>query len=252
MRALALTFVCLAFAMTSSVRAQDLVSGISQDQVEINSSYAGTSIVVFGAIEGADNTPSTQNDVVVVIRGPSADMTVRRKARIAGIWINRDQMKLYGMPGYYFVASTRALEKIASLQTLARYQIGLANVIPQRMGTHVRNKGEPFRIAAIGERARDGLYQQSESVEFLSYSLFRVQVPIPATVPRGEYTVEAYLFRDGTVTSAQSTPLYVDQQGLERRLYRYAHASSLVYGVATVLMAMFLGWLSSLLVRQQR
>jgi len=243
---------CLALAVATPSHAQDLVSGLSQDQVEINSSYAGTSIVVFGAIEGADNTPSTQNDVVVVIRGPSADMTVRRKARIAGIWINRDQMKLYGMPGYYFVASTHALDRIASAQTLARYQIGLANVVPQRMGTHVRAKGEPFRIAAIGERARDGLYQQSESVEFLSYSLFRVRVPIPATVPRGEYTVEAYLFREGTVTSAQSTPLYVDQQGLERRLYRYAHASSFVYGLATVLMAMFLGWLSSLVIRQQR
>ena len=57
---------------------------------------------------------------------------------------------------------------------------------------------------------------------------------------------------DGTVTSAQSTPLYVDQQGLERRLYRFAHASPFIYGLSAVLMAMFLGWLSSLLIRQQR
>ncbi len=237
---------------TSPTLAQDLVSGISQDQVEITSSYAGTSITVFGAIEGTDNTPSTQNDVVVVIRGPTTDMTVRRKARIAGIWINRDQMKLYGMPGFYFIASSRALDKIASLQTLDRYQIGLQSLKPLAMATHFAKKGEPYRVAAIDERAREGLYQQSESVEFLSYSLFRVHVPIPATVPRGEYTVEAYLFRDGTVTSAQSTPLYIDQQGLERRLYRFAHTSPLTYGVSAVVMAMFLGWASSFLVRQQR
>ncbi|HWU26989.1 MAG TPA: TIGR02186 family protein [Rhizomicrobium sp.] len=242
---------CILF-VASHACAQDLVSGVSQDEVEITSSYAGTSITVFGAIEGADNTPSTQNDVVVVIRGPTTDMTVRRKARIAGLWINRDQMKLYGMPGYYFVASSRALEKIASAQTLARYQIGLSRLMPLAMATHVAKKGEPFRIAAIDERARDGLYQQSEAVEFLSYSLFRVHVPIPATVPRGEYTVEAYLFHDGTVTSAQSTPLYIDQQGLERRLYRFAHSSPFTYGISTVLMAMSLGWLSSLLIRQQR
>jgi uncharacterized protein (TIGR02186 family) len=248
----ALAFICALIGTAGYARAQDLVSGISQDQVEITSSYAGTSIVVFGAIEGADNTPSAQNDVVVVIRGPAADMTVRRKARIAGLWINRDQMKIHGMPAYYFIASSRELSKIASQQTLARYQLGLSHLVPQSMGTHVAAKGEPFRLAAIGERAHDGLYQQSQSVEFLSYSLFRVQVPIPATVPRGDYTVEAYLFRDGTVTSAQSTPLYVDQQGLERRIYRFAHASPLVYGVSVVLMAMFLGWLSSLLIRQPR
>jgi uncharacterized protein (TIGR02186 family) len=253
MRALA-AIVALAFSATAAC-AQDLVSGLSQDQVEINSSYAGTSIVVFGAIEGNDPTPSSPKDVVVVIRGPEADMTVRRKARIAGVWINRDQMKLGGMPAYYYLASPqgRPLDKIASAQTLARYQLGLAYVTPQRIiGTHRAEKAEPFRIAAVAERARDGLYAQTQNVEFLSYSLFRVRIPIPATVPRGEYTVEAYLFRDGTVTSAQSTPLFVDQQGLERRLYRFAHASPFVYGLSAVLMAMFFGWLSSLLIRQQR
>jgi uncharacterized protein (TIGR02186 family) len=248
----AIVFLVLLFGATIAC-AQDLVSGLSQDQVEINSSYAGTSIVVFGAIEGNDPTPSAPKDVIVVIRGPEADMTVRRKARIAGIWINRDQMKLGGMPAYYYLASTRPLDKIASAQTLARYQLGLAHVEPQRiLGTHRPEKAEPFRIAAVAERARDGLYAQTENVEFLSYSLFRVHIPIPATVPRGEYTVEAYLFRDGTVMSAQSTPLYVDQKGLERRLYRFAHASPFVYGLSAVLMAMFFGWLSSLLIRQQR
>jgi uncharacterized protein (TIGR02186 family) len=254
MRALAVALALL-FGCTAA-SAQDLVSGLSQDQVEINSSYAGTSIVVFGAIEGEDPTPSSPKDIVVVIRGPEADMTVRRKARIAGVWINRDQMKFAGMPAYYYLASSRPLDKIASPQTLARYQLGLAYVTPQQViGTHRPEKAEPFRVAAIAERARDGLYAQTEGtdgVEFLSYSLFRVHVPIPATAPRGEYTVEAYLFRDGTVTSAQSTPLFVDQKGLERRLYRFAHASPFVYGLSAVLMAMFLGWISSLLIRQPR
>lgn len=250
-------FVLIALALWLNApmesRAQDLVSGLSQDQVEINSSYAGTSIVVFGAIEGNDPTPSSPKDVIVVIRGPDADMTVRRKARIAGVWVNRDQMKFGGMPAYYYLASTRPLDKIASAQTLARYQLGLAHVEPQKiLTTRYPGKAEPFRIAAVAERARDGLYAQTENVEFLSYSLFRVHVPIPATVPRGEYTVEAYLFRDGTVMSAQSTPLYVDQKGLERRLYRFAHASPFVYGLSAVLMAMFIGWLSSLVIRQQR
>lgn len=240
------------FVLCAPARAQDLVAGLSQDQVEINSSYAGTSIVVFGAIEGRDEESTEPRDVVVVIRGPVADMTVRRKARIAGIWINRDQMTLYGMPAYYYIASTRPLAKIAGPETLGRYQLGLANVAPLSMSTRYEPKGEPFRVAAVGERARDGLYAETQSVEFLSFSLFRVRIPIPAAAPRGQYTVEAYLFRDGTVTSAQSTPLFVDQTGLERRLHRFAHTDPLVYGLSAVFMAMFLGWLSSLMIRQQR
>jgi uncharacterized protein (TIGR02186 family) len=237
---------------TLPATAQELVSGLSQDQIEINSSYAGTSIVVFGAIEGTQSETSSVKDVIVVVRGPDTDMVIRRKARIAGVWINSDQMKLTGMPAYYYLASSGPLSKIASAQTLARYQLGLAYVTPQSMSKRSFAKSEPFRIAAISERAHDGLYGQAESVEFLSYSLFRVHVPIPATVPRGEYTVEAYLFRDGTVISAQSTPLFIDQKGLERRLYGFAHSWPFFYGLSAVLGAMLFGWLSSLMIRQPR
>jgi uncharacterized protein (TIGR02186 family) len=247
--ALLATLFCLA---ATAACAEDLVSGLSQDQVEITSNYTGTNIVVFGAIESSDNTASpTGRDVVVVIRGPDAGMIVRRKVRIAGIWINRDSMKFGGMPTYYFVASTRPLSKITSPQILQRYQIGLAGIEPQSMSTHDPAKAEPYRLAAIHERVLSGLYAETTGVEFLSYSLFRVRVPIPATVPRGEYTAEVYLFRDGNVVSAQSTPLDVEQSGLERRIYRFAHRSPLIYGFAAVFMAMLFGWLSSLIVRQQ-
>ncbi len=245
-------FVCAFCVAASAAAAQDLVSGLSQDQVEITSSYAGTSIVVFGAIEAADNAPVAAKDVVVVVRGPDTDMIVRRKARIAGIWINRDAMTLGGMPSYYYLASTRPLGQIAPLATLDRYQLGLTHLRPHSMSTRDPAKAEPFRLAAIQEDTRNGLYAETQSVEFVSYSLFRVRIPIPAAVPRGEYTVEAYLFRDGTVTSAQSTPLFVDQTGIERRLYRFARAAPLVYGLFAVAVAMLLGWLSSLVVRQQR
>jgi len=62
--------------------------------------------------------------------------------------------------------------------------------------------------------------------------------------------VEVYLFRDGTVASAQSTPLFVDQSGLERRLYTFAHNQPWSYGLTTVLMAALLGWASSLVFRR--
>jgi hypothetical protein len=69
-------------------------------------------------------------------------------------------------------------------------------------------------------------------------------------VPRGQYNAEVYLLRDGTVISAQSTPLFIDQTGLERRLFNFAHNSPLSYGLSTVLMAILLGWVSSLIFRR--
>ena len=241
--------------MPSTALAENLVSGLSQDQIQITSNYTGSDLVVFGAIEQSaepdEDTGAGRRDVVVVVRGPGATMDVRRKQRIAGLWINNREITLSGMPAYYYVASTQPLDKIAQPDMLGRYQIGFANVKPERASTHNSSKAEQFRQAVVRERVRAHLFSEAPGgVEFLGYSLFRVHVPVPAGAPRGQYTAEVYLFRNGVVMSAQSTPLFVDQIGLERNLFNFAHNEPLTYGLATVLMAVLLGYLSSLIFRQ--
>jgi uncharacterized protein (TIGR02186 family) len=116
---------------------------------------------------------------------------------------------------------------------------------------HSHHDYEPFRQAALRTMARDRLYAEAPGgVEFLSDTLFRAHVPVPASVTRGQYNVEVFLFRDGEIESAQSTPLFIDQTGVERRLFNFAHESPLFYGLATVLMAVLMGWLSSMFFRR--
>jgi uncharacterized protein (TIGR02186 family) len=228
-------------------QAQDLVSGISQDIIQITSSYTGTNIVVFGAIENPGGNQS--RDIVVVVRGPDEPMTVRRRDRIAGVWVNNDAARFEGLPAYYYLASTEPIARIASREALGRYGIGLQALKPSAIGSH--HDPEPFRQAAIRYHKRMGLYTESPgSIDFLSETLFRTRVPVPAGVARGQYNVEVYLFRDGEVLSAQSTPLFVDATGLERRLFNLAHNAPLSYGIICVLMAMLLGWISSVLFRR--
>lgn len=245
-RALLIGFLLAA----SPASAQQLVSGISQDLIQITSTYRGSDIVVFGAIEGQPaGEPRTPRDIVVVVRGPDSDITVRRRDRVAGIWINHDAAKLSGMPSYYFLASSRPLKAIAPQNALTHYSIGLQNLQPDAVHSH--HDYEPFRQAALRHLTKDRLYTEAAGgVEFLSETLFRAHVPVPAGVTRGQYKVEVYLFRDGEVQSAQSTPLFIDQTGLERRLYNFAHNQPFGYGLAAVVMAVIMGWISSLLFRR--
>jgi len=243
----ALLFVFLLAA--SPAAAEQLVSGVSQDLIQITSTYKGSDIVVFGAIEGQPpGEPRTPRDIVVVVRGPESDITVRRRDRVAGVWINHDAAKLSGMPAYYFLASTRPLNAIAPQNALTHYSIGLQNLQPDAVHSH--HDYEPFRQAALRHLTKDKLYTETSGVEFLSETLFRAHVPVPAGVARGQYKVEVYLFRDGEVQSAQSTPLFIDQTGLERRLYNFAHNQAFGYGLAAVAMAVIMGWISSLLFRR--
>ena len=43
---------------------------------------------------------------------------------------------------------------------------------------------------------------------------------------------------------------FIDQTGIERRLFNMAHNAPLVYGLICVFMAMLLGWISSVLFRR--
>lgn len=244
----ALLLVLLLAAAPAS--AEELVSGISQDLIQITSNYTGSDIVVFGAVEGQVNADShAPKDVVVVVRGPDSDITVRRRDRVAGIWINHDAAKLSGMPAYYFLASTRPLKLIAPPDALVRYGIGLQNLQPDTVHSH--HDYEPFRQAALRHLTQERLYTEMPGgVEFLSNTLFRAHVPVPAGVTRGRYNVEVYLLRAGVVESAQSTPLFIDQTGLERRLFNFAHNQPFSYGLVAVVMAVIMGWISSLLFRR--
>ncbi|HEX4178832.1 MAG TPA: TIGR02186 family protein [Rhizomicrobium sp.] len=240
--------LALLLLLSLPAHAEDLVSGISQDIIQITSNYTCTQIVVFGAIERAQNAQG--RDSVVVVRGPDQPMTVRRRDRVAGVWVNRDAAHFEGLPAYYYLASTQPVSRIASRDTLAQYEIGVQQLKPSAIGSH--HDPEPFRQAVIRHLEKSGLYAESPgSIDFYSETLFSTRVPVPAGVARGQYNVEVYLFRGGQMISAQSTPLFVDASGLERRLFNAAHDAPFTYGLACVLMAVLLGWISSVLFQRQ-
>ncbi|HTT98215.1 MAG TPA: TIGR02186 family protein [Rhizomicrobium sp.] len=236
----------LLFWLTPAFADEHLVSGLSQDTIEIRANYNGAEITVFGAVERPD---TEKPNVIVVVRGQEQDMRVLRKERVAGIWINRSRVLLRAMPSYYFVAGNRPLDRIAARDVRSRYAFGLDAVKPH--GLKADDQPEPFREALIARMQRDRLYvQQEDGVEFLSGTLFRVRVPVPSTAPRGTYVADVYLLRDGKVVDTKSSDLVIDQIGVERQLYDFSRSRPLLYGVATVLIAMLLGWASSLMFRR--
>lgn len=251
--ALLMMFMAACLMAAPQPRAQELVSGLSTDVIEINSSFTGTDIVLFGAVETSDSFATQPgDDIVVVIRGPSVNLTVRRKERVAGIWVNAEGVTFEGMPGYYFLASTRPLIDIAQPELLRRFGLGASNLQALTDVGVDPDTANVFREAAIRNKKKEGLYWESPTgIDFLSHSLFRARIPVPAAVPPGQYKAEVYLFRGGGIAAAQSTPLFIDKTGVERRLFEFANHQSPLYGLATVAMAMLLGWGAFLLFRRR-
>jgi uncharacterized protein (TIGR02186 family) len=235
-----LTILCAAalsavVTMVAPVRAQPLVFDLSSHLVAITTGFSGTEMLLFGATEG-------EGDVVVVLRGPDTETVVRRKSRVAGIWINTDSTTFTNAPAFYRVATSRPLDEITTPALRQRHQIGLEN-LRLTAATPQRPDVEAFRAGLIRNKEGRALYSAEVGrVSFLGPRLFRTRVELPANVPPGAYTAEVLLVRNRQVVAAQTTPMFVSKVGVGAEVYDFAHRYAAVYGILAIAIAVAAGW----------
>ncbi|MBT5459135.1 MAG: TIGR02186 family protein, partial [Rhodospirillaceae bacterium] len=221
-----------------------LVVDLSNKQIRITTGFTGTSLLLFGATDAA-------GDVVVVVRGPRHQVVVRRKERVAGIWVNGSAQSFNSVPGYYFVASSRPLKDITDEATLDRLQIGV-----HRLRLSTTRPAPPgwvnkFRVGLVNLKKTQGLFSASpERVSIVGDRLFRADLTFPANVPTGAYTADVYLFRNGQMVVSSKTTLAVRKAGLEATIFDFAHQHSAIYGIIAILIALFAGWLAGAIFRK--
>ena len=91
---LALALTGLLAVPGGPARSDGIVADLSSHLVAISSGFTGTSVVLFGAIDGG-------GDIVAVVRGPEHELTVWRKGKVAGIWVNAEAVTFTGVPSAY-------------------------------------------------------------------------------------------------------------------------------------------------------
>src|SRR5271154_4365655 len=97
--------LALILSWTAPAHAEGLVADLTSHLIAITTGFTGASVVLFGAIDGP-------GDVIVAVRGPEREMTVRRKTRVAGIWVNTQQVTFANLPSFYAVAASRPMADI--------------------------------------------------------------------------------------------------------------------------------------------
>lgn len=252
----ALVLLAAALALTcGTVRAESLVSALSADVVRIESNYTGTNIVVFGEIARDAGTVGRPDayDIAVIVSGPETDVTTRRKGRFLGIWVNRDSEVFADVPSFLAVHTTRPAHELAPRPLLEEHRIGLRYLhlrIARASDVPIGDRSN-FRAAFLRLRLASGLYAERHGViDFLSDSLFRTTVPLPANIPVGDYKVSVYLLQGGALLAEEELPLRVAKTGFEQHTHWFAHQYSAAYGLLAVLLAVFTGWLAGVIFRR--
>lgn len=246
----------LLLTLTLPAAAQEvIVAGMSQNRVSITADFDGSEILIYGAVKRDAPAPEGKGplEVIVTVEGPSTPVAVRRKDRVAGIWINNASVRVDSAPSFYAVATTGPLQYILSDIDNLRYSITIERMIRAIGISDEADKAGEFVLALLRVRTNDGRYRVLEGkVELTEETLFRTDIVLPANLTEGEYKVRLFLLRDKRVIASQQRVIGVRKEGLERLIFNMAQEQPLAYGLLSLVLAALAGWGASAAFRLMR
>ena len=256
MRARVLFFLAALLMLSAPARAavpDSIEADAAENYFYIEPGYNGSSIVLFGSVD-RDKLRAKDLDIAVIVWGPSRPVTVWKKNRHAGLWINSESVTFEGVPNYYAVLSTRPAAEMAPLAERKAYGIGLdALALPLKAGGMPEEAApQEFQDALIRLKRSSGLFTEESKgvVEFLGTRLFRSHVYLPAVAGAGLYRIQFYILQNGKVVGETGASIQLKKIGVEQELSTAALNYPWLYGLFAVLLAAAVGGSASFIFRR--
>ena len=210
--------------------AAPLLADLSNYHITMDSSFNGTRMFLFG-------TRNESGDVVVVVRGPSKNYVVRKKKEIGGIWVNADRVKLFSVPDFYALASSKPLAELKHNAAFKQLAIGHEHLFS------TNSDAQEFTDAFIAHQQSRQLFKATPyELTFMGETLFNTTIEFPDNIPPGMYNAEIYLLADNAIVGTHVLPIEVSKIGIDAFLYDYAHRQPFLYGLTAVVLALCAGW----------
>ncbi|MEE9429285.1 MAG: TIGR02186 family protein [Paracoccaceae bacterium] len=245
-------FLVLLIAFSLPVKAEEVVAGLSQNRIAITANFDGSEILIFGAVKRDKPAPDTDPlQVIVAVAGPSEPVTVRRKSKRFGIWVNVDSIAIESAPTFYSIATTASFSDVINDAEDQLLHVSIPRAI--RRSSNSVADAENFIDALIRIRTKSGLYQVNPgTIKLEEDTLFQTSVALPSNLTEGEYSARIILTRGGHVLDVFETDINVQKVGIERWLFNLAHEKPLVYGLLSLFIAITAGWGASAIFRYFR
>ena len=243
--------LALLLTLATPAAAEEVVAALSQDRVSISTSFDGSEILVYGAIKREGPAPEAPPlAVIVTVAGPDEAVVVRRKDRVAGIWVNAAGIEVERAPSFYAIASSMPLRQALSFTEDLRWRVSTPMKLRAVGAASMADDAGAFLDALIRVRRASGLYANDAApLTLAEETLFSTEIALPSALIEGNYDTRILLTRGGRVVDVFETTIFVHKVGLERFIYALAHERPLAYGVLSLAIAIAAGWMASTLFR---
>lgn len=222
-----------------------VVTDGSKSQIEIDLSYAGERLELFGTLgdTGADA-------VVVRITSPPETAKLNQKGRVGPFWMSVKQHSVENIPFMYHVNASDKIESMLSAELRGELGIGFEAVRKQMVIHTTKGTSAPEDAKTVFEgmlELKKGLklYQINDDkrVVIRDGKLFRHYVDFPAAAKQGDYVVDTFAFRKGRLVGKAVDRISVQKVGLEANIVEWAQDYPKIYGLCAVVLALGAGLL---------
>lgn len=222
---------------------KNLYIDMASDHIDVSVGFAGSTIDIFG------DRRDKNTDIAIIVEGPERAITVWKKERILGAWVNRYYVKFNKIPVYYGYAVSD-ISLLESHHELAKkYKIGVDELMETRS---IKKSGDSvnvdeFKETLVTKRFDEGNFlEKPNDILFLNDHFFRVSFKIPPSVPTGDYKITTYLIKDFEVVETAEKILKVKQVGMNAYILKSSQKHAVLYSFFCIILAAFSGWVASI------
>jgi len=226
-----------------TANAQKAYFDLSQNEISIDTNFKGQELILFGLTE-------EDHHIIVIVRGPKENLTVRNKKRILGFWFNTKSVTYIDVPKVYFISTNHKIENLLNDKERYENEIGFANIklVPKNQKDLFIDLKE-WNKSVIRIQKEKNLYKHFE-LKYVDDKLFQTRLYFPSNVPTGKYLVTTYRIKNNNILSFNNKLIWVNKSGIGSKIFMFAHQNSILYGIGTIIFAIIIGVSAAVIFRK--
>ncbi|RJX29149.1 MAG: hypothetical protein C4531_10880 [Desulfurivibrio sp.] len=241
-------------SLPSALRAEQPVT-VNLDPASINISafYNGTDVIVTG------EAPADA-ELLIRLSGTRHDVTLKKKGKVGGLlWMNVGEVTFENVPSVYLLYTSKGLGEVAMSRESNRWDsmgLGFEAIKQEMKVTPAANDKEVVFKEFMKLKKHEELYKLTpDAVRFAATNgpmkPYTATIHVPPKLKAGDYQVDVLAISSDSIVAGPSQQLKLSQTGFPAFLSSMAFGRSLVYGVMSVVIAVFAGLGTSMVFRSK-
>jgi len=218
---------------------------VSPPGIQIGAFFAGSPIELAG-------TADDSVDVVIEVFGPEEADLFNLKGRVGPLWLNVEEVELKHAPHLYLLLTS---DDLPSPEALANFDLGL-EFVEKGIVIHPASLDKEMIFEQFLKLKRSqGLYDELHgTIAFQPLpdgrKTFQAELFLPPSTAPGVYRVVATAIGDSGVVDRFVADLWVAEAGPIKAIHDLAVNDGLIYGVASVIIALVVGGMIGVVFRR--